>query len=214
MSFRARAAWALALAAALAVFAADAAASPRRADFGPHQPSLEARRVADWAMAQHDHQGLPFAVVDKKAARLYVFDHRGHLKGASSALLGQTVGDESAPAVGLHTQQGRVPPEERTTPAGRFVSQPGENLKGEHVVWVDYEAAFAIHRLRPGASLRSREARLASLNPQDHRASLGCVIVPVKFYKQVVEPVIGRSRAVVYVLPEKRALDSVLNAEL
>jgi hypothetical protein len=177
---------------------------PGRPDFGAQHASQDARYVAQWAMDSADHHGLPFAVIDKKDARVYVFDGNGRLSGATPALLGQAVGDLSIPGVGEHTQAGEVPPHERTTPAGRFVSAPGRNLSGEHVVWVDYAAAFAIHRLRAGASLRAREARLASATPEDNRASLGCVVVPAAFYDTVVQPMLGRSRAVVYVLPEMR----------
>lgn len=173
-------------------------------DFGGHEASVEARQRAKWVLRSGDHRGRPFAIVDKKNARLYVFDGRGRLAGASAALLGQAIGDSSAPLVGVHTQRGRVPLHERTTPAGRFVSHPGRNLSGEHVVWVDYDAAFAIHRLRPGASHRARQVRLASATPQDNRASLGCVVVPVRFYDKVVRRLLGGTRAVVYVLPEKQ----------
>ncbi|ROZ69716.1 L,D-transpeptidase [Ramlibacter sp. WS9] len=182
-------------------FAQQAAGKP---DFGAQHASDDARYVAEWAMESVDHGGMPFVVVDKKEARVYVFDGGGRLSGASAALLGQAMGDLSAPAVGEHTQAGEVPFHERTTPAGRFVSQPGRNLTGEHVVWVDYAAAFAIHRVRAGVSLRAREARLASPTPEDNRASLGCVVVPAAFYDDVVEPMLGRRRAVVYVLPETR----------
>jgi hypothetical protein len=178
-------------------------------DFGAHRASDDVRYVAQWAMESSDPRGLPFAVVDKKEARVYVFDARGRLSGATPALLGQAVGDVSAPDVGEHTQAGEVPLHERTTPAGRFMSEPGRNLAGEHVVWVDYAAAFAIHRLRAGASLRTREARLASAMPEDNRASLGCVVVPPAFYDNVVAPMLGRSRAIVYVLPEMRSVREV-----
>ena len=77
------------------------------------------------------------------------------------------------------------------------------------MVWVDYAAAFAIHRLRPGASFRSREARLATASASDNRASLGCVVVPAAFYDKVVQPVLGRQRAVIYVLPETRSVREV-----
>jgi hypothetical protein len=155
-------------------------------------------------MESRDHRGLPFAVVDKKNARIYVFDRAGRLRGASTALLGQAAGDGSAPGVGKHAQTGKVPPHERTTPAGRFVSEPGRNRGGEHVVWVDYDSAFAIHRLRPGASRGERQARLISATPRDNRASFGCVVVPVRFYLDVVSRVLGKGRAIVYVLPETR----------
>ena len=50
------------------------------------------------------------------------------------------------------------------------------------------ERVVATMRVRPGASLRSREARLASATPDDNRASLGCVGVPGAFYDTVVQP--------------------------
>ena len=188
------------------------AASPAKPDFGAQAASDDASYVAQWVMETADHRGLPFAIVDKRQARLYIFEGNGRLSGAATALLGQAVGDDSAPDVGEHTQIGEVPLAERTTPAGRFLSEPGVNLDGEHVVWVDYKAAFAIHRLRPGASFRQREARLATATPDDNRASLGCVVVPAAFYQGVVQPLMGRSRAVVYVLPETRSVREVFGS--
>lgn len=201
------------VAAWLVMALAPAAASEiAKADFGAYAASADASYVAQWTMETADHQGLPFAIVDKRQARVYIFDSNGRLSGTTTALLGQYVGDDSAPGVGEHTQSGEVPMEERTTPAGRFVSEPGINLDGEHVVWVDYKAAFAIHRLRPGASFRQREVSLASETPADNRASLGCVVVPAAFYQGVVQPVLGRSRAVVYVLPETRSARDMFGA--
>jgi hypothetical protein len=151
-------------------------------------------------------KGRPFAIVDKKQALIHVYDGAGRLKGVSSALLGEAPGDHTVPGVGKRAAAGHVPFHERTTPAGRFRSEPGRNLHGEHVVWVDYDSAFAIHRVRPGPSLRHREARLASASPGDNRASLGCVVVPVKFYRDVVMQMLGRARGVVYVLPEQGSI--------
>jgi hypothetical protein len=181
-------------------------------DFGAHRASADARHVARWIVDSDDHRGLPFAIVDKNDARIYVFEASGRLFGASSALLGQTRGDHSAPGVGERTQVGEVPPHERTTPSGRFVSEPGRNLDGEQVVWVDYSTAFAIHRVRPGASRLAREARLASDTPRDNRVSLGCVVVPQDFYSDVVQPLLGRTRAVVYVLPEDQPAHEMFEA--
>lgn len=188
----------------LGVGVAPVSAQAAQPDFGKYDASAQARQRAKWVLQSGDHRGRPFAIVDKKHARLYVFDGRGRLAGASAALVGQAIGDRSAPLVGEHTRRGYVPAHERTTPAGRFISEPGRNLTGEHVVWVDYEAAFAIHQLRPGASRRAREARLASATPQDNRASLGCVVVPADFYAKVVRRLLGQGRGVVYVLPERR----------
>lgn len=182
---------------AAVLFAVAAAAPAGAATLTP-----QARELHDWVMTARDHEGRPFVIVDKKAAHMYVFDAQGRMQGESTVLLGQAPGDEIAPEVGEHTQQGFVPFKERTTPAGRFVAEPGVNKSGEHVVWVDYDAAFAIHRLRPGRTKADRERRLASADPKDHRASLGCVVVPVRFYKDVVQHWLGAGKAVVYVMPE------------
>jgi hypothetical protein len=176
--------------------------------------SAQARELAGWVLKSRDHKEQPFAIVDKKDARIYVFDASGRLQGASPALLGQAPGDDIAPGVGVHAQEGYVPFEERTTPAGRFVSEPGRNLTGEHVIWVDYDSAFAIHRLRPGRAQRDREARLASPQASEHRASLGCVVVPVQFYEQVVQRMLGNGRSVVYVMPENGSAREVFNTAM
>lgn len=171
-------------------------------DFQGLQPSPDARYVAQWALDSGDAAGKPFLIVDKQDARLYVFHPGGQLLASTPVLLGSAVGDHTVPGVGQRAQTGQLAPEERTTPAGRFLTQPGRNLKGEHVIWVDYASAFAIHRLRPGSSHARRTARLASATPGDNRESLGCVVVPVAFYLEVIQPLLGRARGVVYVLPE------------
>src|SRR5687767_9697983 len=71
-------------------------------------PGDDARRLAEWVTSTRDHQGLPFAVVDKKQARLYVYDARGVLVGSVAAVLGATWGDHTVPGVGERTQQGVV----------------------------------------------------------------------------------------------------------
>jgi hypothetical protein len=197
-----------ALVAAVAV-PQQAAATPQ--DFLAARPSAEARSLVDWVMDSNDAKGRPFAIVDKRAAHIYVFDADGRLAGHSAALLGSTPGDHTVPGVGLRAQTGNVGPDERTTPAGRFDAAPGENAKGEHVVWVDYASAFAIHRLRPGFAYRARATRLADAGAASKRVSWGCVVVPVSFYQAVVEKVLGRSRSVVYVMPEAGALRTVFH---
>lgn len=207
--------WWLGVAAFLGTVAGSAPAladQKAEADFGAHRASADARYVAQWVLESADHHDRPFVIVDKNEARIYVFEPDGRLAGVSSALLGQTRGDYSAPDVGTHTQNGKVPLAERTTPSGRFVSEPGLNLDGEPVVWVDYDAALAIHRLRPGASRASREARLASATPHDNRVSLGCVVVSTAFYSGVVQPLLGRHRGVIYVLPEERPVRDAFDA--
>ena len=164
--------------------------------------SAAAQALAGRVVGQADHGQRPFAIVDKQAALLAVYHADGTLAAVSPALLGRDIGDLSVPGVGDRAQAGRLRPGDATTPAGRFASSPGRNRFGEAVVWVDYSAAFAIHRLRPGAALPERARRLASVRPSDKRFSAGCVVVPAVFYQAVVEPMLGRGPATVYVLPE------------
>lgn len=153
--------------------------------------------------AANDARGLPFALVDKPGATLYVFGADGQLRGAAPALLGQSRGDGADPGAGEHMkQQGSLPVDMRTTPAGRYASEPGYNLKGDPVVWFDYDAALAIHRLRPSPVQEQRPQRLASATPEDNRITLGCVVVAPEFFDRVVAPALGRGPGVVYVLPE------------
>lgn len=170
--------------------------------------TADARHVRDWALDSGDTQHQPFAVVDKKAARLYAFDADGRLLGATRVLLGQGLGDHSVPGVADVADLNRIPLADRTTPAGRFASQPGHNLSGEAIVWFDYQAALAIHRVRPGASQAQRMARLGTPGADDKRASLGCVVVPPSFYDAVIAPSLGRQRGVVYVLPERQPVQA------
>ncbi|HUG22282.1 hypothetical protein, partial [Piscinibacter sp.] len=161
--------------------AALAAQSARPVDFAAARPSDDARYVAQWVVDRHDNRGRPFAVVDKTRAHMFVFDARGRIAGAAPALLGQARADHSAPGVG-QLEPSRIPVADRTTPAGRFRSEPGINLSGEHVVWVDYNAGVAIHRLRPSPARQRRPQRLASATPKDNRVSLGCIVVAEAFY--------------------------------
>jgi hypothetical protein len=209
----------LALVAASALAATSASASatswrpegPAAPSFASASPSAEARHAWHWVIGRADHQGKPFAIVDKKDARLFVFDAAGRLLGATPALLGLAPGDHAVPGVG-QKKLADILPFERTTPAGRFASEPGRNLNGEAVVWVDYDAGLAIHRLRPVAASERRPQRLASATPADNRISLGCVIVSVDFYLQVVQPTLGSQPGVVYVLPESLPVEAMLDA--
>ncbi len=196
---------------ALTALPQHAVAAPPQ-EFTAARPSTQARSLVDWVLGSGDAQGKPFAVVDKHAARIYVFHPDGRLAGHSTALLGSTVGDHTVPGVGARAQTGTIGPDERTTPAGRFEAAPGRNDKGEHVVWVDYASAFAIHRLRPGFAYQARASRLAAVHASGKRVSWGCVVVPVAFYQQVVERVLGQSRSVVYVMPEDAPLRAVFKA--
>jgi hypothetical protein len=166
---------------------------------------LQVRQLAQAAISTGDSQGLPFAIVDKKTAGVFVYRADGTLQGASPVLLGLAHGDESVPGIG-ERKISEISPEERTTPAGRFMAEPGFNLQGEDIVWVDYEAAVSMHRVRANNTAERRLERLASPNPEDHRISYGCINVPAVFYDTHVKPVLGSTRALIYVLPETQPL--------
>ena len=173
--------------------------------------TADARIVAHWVAANADNQRLPFVIIDKRNAKAFVFDADRQLQGVTPVLLGLATGDD-----GLEDLSGRevssLRPEERTTPAGRFVGEPGHNLLGEDVVWFNYAAKLAIHRLRPDHQRERRAQRLASVSALDNRISLGCIVVPSAFYDHVIRRVLGQSRSVIYVLPETRPLQDMLGA--
>jgi hypothetical protein len=170
----------------------------------------DAGRVARWVVERADHRGRPFAVVDKKNAQIHVFEPSGHLIGAAPVLLGLTAGDRDAVGHIGERSVATLLPQERTTPAGRFDTEPGRNDKGEAIVWFQYEAALAIHRLRPAPAHERRPERLASPDPLERRITFGCVVAPVGFYEGVIAPTLGARRGVVYVLPEEGSIDAVL----
>lgn len=164
-------------------------------------------RVAHWA-AMGDAGGRPFVIVDKAAARVVVFDAQGRLAHSVPALLGSALGDDSPPGIG-DKPLSQIKPEERVTPAGRFVAQLGENLHGEDIVWIDYDTALSMHRVRKVKDSERRFERLASQTSDDNRISNGCINLPVAFYEQVLKPLVEAGPTVVYVLPEQRALHEV-----
>lgn len=162
--------------------------------------SLDTQRLVRWVAATGNHQGMPFAVIDKPAATIHVFGPGGDHAGSAPVLLGSALGDHSAPGIGQKPLS-QVRPHERTTPAGRFVSEPGSNLQGHDIVWIDYEAAVSLHRVR-GAPAERRVQRLASPVLAERRISNGCVNAPTAFYNRCIAPWLGREAGAVYVLPD------------
>ena len=181
-------------------FATDAL---RRANFERERASHEARHVADWVVHSGDNHALPFVIVDKKDARVFVFDAQGQLRGAAAALLGEAVGDDAVPGIG-DRELSNFRPEDKTTPAGRFVAALGESTRGEDVLWVDYKTATSMHRVLTTNPKERRLERLASATPLDNRISYGCINIPAKFYEDIVRPAFTGTYGIVYVLPETR----------
>ena len=162
---------------------------------------VEVAQLARAAVKAADNRNLPFAVVDKKNASVFVYAPDGGLRGFSPVLLGLARGDESVEGIG-ERKLSEIRPEERTTPAGRFVSEPGHNLQGEDVVWVDYDAAISMHRVRASNKAERRLERLASATAEDNRISYGCINVPASFYDTHIKPALGETRGLIYILPE------------
>jgi hypothetical protein len=180
----------------------------RLADFGGTAVSEPVQRIAAWTASTQDHAAKPFVIVDKQAARLYVFDSNARLLAHTAVLIGSAKGDHSAPGIGQKAIAD-VLPAERTTPAGRFSGQLGRNLTGEEVVWVDYEAAVSMHRVRAHQASERRLQRLASETIQDNRISYGCINVPAAFFDAHLLPVFSVNAAAIYVMPDQLSLEQV-----
>ena len=190
------------------VFAAHGAVAGKRASFT--QPvSDDVRTLADSVAGSADHGERPFYIIDKQNARLHVFDADARLVATSPVLLGAARGDDSVPGIG-DRKMSEILPHERTTPAGRFVGERGRNHTGETIVWIDYDAAVSMHRVRAHVRHERRLERLASATSDDNRISYGCINVPAAFFDAHVWPVFGDGRkAMIYVLPETRPLERV-----
>jgi hypothetical protein len=183
-------------------------ASAQAADFSGAPASSDARQVADWVLGTGDNHNQPFVIVDKKATVVFVFDGHGQLLGATSALIGLARGDDSAPGIG-ERKLSDIRPDERTTPAGRFVASLGHDLGSQDVLWVDYKTALALHRVLAANTREHRLERLAAASASAHRITFGCINVPVRFYDRVVHPAFTGTSGVVYILPEIKSIAEV-----
>lgn len=178
-----------------------AAAAVAPMDFGPHRPSPEVEHVARWVRHAGDNARLPFLIVDKANATVFVFEADGRLRGADPALLGMGTGDRLVDGtVGQALSALRT--QDRITPAGRYLASVGRDLKGQDILWIDYASALALHRVVPGTPLERRAERLQSATPDDNRISYGCINVRVPFFENVIGPAFARTGGVVYILPE------------
>lgn len=174
----------------------------------------EAGILREWIERSGDNAGAPFVIIDKREARLMLFAPNAQLMASSAVLLGSAPGDRSAPGVGSKPLA-QVRPEERTTPAGRFASEHGMNLRGEHVVWIDYDAAVSIHPVLTTNPSERREERLRASGAASKRISNGCVNVPTAFFHQQLHPTLARSeRPIVYVLPDTEPMSAFFPSAL
>ncbi len=188
-------------------FAAGAVAQPLDEVAAGQGVSENVIDIAGWVLATDNNRGLPFAVVDKNAAQILIFDAEGKLKGLAPALLGSAAGDGSAPGVGDRELKD-IPAADRTTPAGRFLAGYGPATGGKTVLWVDYETAISIHPLpQKSPKQEKRKERLASATAEDNRVTHGCINVSTAFYNKVVKSTFGKQGGVFYVLPDSMAME-------
>ena len=122
---------------------------------------------------------MPFVIIDKLDAKVFVFKPNGQLRGAAPALLGIAHGDDAVAGV------------------------------GEKILWVDYVTGISMHRVHTTNLKEQRGQRLSSPTTLDNRITFGCINVPVDFYKTVVSPAFTGTNGIVYVLPEIHSLHEV-----
>jgi hypothetical protein len=185
--------------------------APGRAFFSHESASKDVHYIADWVVDSGDNRGLAFVIVDKTNAKVFVFDAGGRIRGAAPVLLGLTRGDESVAGIGERALSD-IPPEERTTPAGRFIAEMGRNFNGVDVVWVDYSGALSMHRVITNNPKERRLQRLATPTSADNRISWGCINVPAGFFDAVISPAFTGTKGIVYVLPETRPVRSAFGS--
>lgn len=185
--------------------------SHKGARFGKEKASPQALHVANWVVDSSDNAGMPFMIVDKVLARVLIFDADGSLQGAAPALLGLARGDNSTPGIGQR-KISSIRPDERTTPAGRFIASLGRDVYGEEMLWVDYDTAISLHPIVKGTSEERRSQRLNSKSPDDNRISYGCINVPIKFFELLVRHTFTSTSGIVYILPETRTAQEVFGS--
>jgi hypothetical protein len=191
---------------ALAAFGPAKAEPPGDSPAAPTSSLI--RRFADWVAASGDHGQAPFVIIDKVAAEVAVFGADGAFQGSAPALLGSARGDDSAPGVG-ERELSSIPPQDRTTPAGRFAAAYGPAWGGRKVLWVDYATAISLHKVVTANPKERRLQRLKTPTPEDNRITFGCINVGAAFYERLVHPAFADGGGVVYVLPESRTLAEV-----
>lgn len=163
--------------------------------------------VSRWIASSGDNGPLPYIIVDKPAARAYLFDASGKPLADAPVLIGKALGDDATPGVGAKSLS-EIGPAEKTTPAGRFLAKFGLAAGNQKVLWVDYTTSVALHTI-PVGNKENRRARMLSKTIDDNRITFGCINVPKAFYGKGVVPLFQKKGGYVYVLPDSKALEDV-----
>jgi hypothetical protein len=174
------------------------------------QQSTDTVKIAAWVKASGDNLKLPFLVIDKVHTRVFAYSADGALQGSAAVLIGMARGDVTPPGISGRKLAG-VLTTEKITPAGRFLSSIGNDLGPQNILWIDYEAGVSLHRVVKGTPRDKRMERLASPQVDDNRITYGCVNVPAAFFDDVIDPLVKRGNAMVYILPDAKLLGEVFN---
>lgn len=158
-------------------------------------------------MKNGEYHGKPFVVVDKKQAKLFVFDSGGRILADTSVLCGLAVGDLTTPGVG-DLELSRIPPKDRTTAAGKFLLRSGMDMHGGKVLWIDFDSGFAIHTVPEGKANELRLRKLQSIHPKERRVTLGCINVTKEFYQTILSPLFDKASGYIFIIPETMPADS------
>ncbi|MGH8051442.1 MAG: L,D-transpeptidase [Arenimonas sp.] len=181
-------------------------------DFDSMPVSAEIREMKQWVIDSRDNHKLPFILIDKINAKVYLFNYAGQLQGAAPALLGSARGDHTIPDIGNRSLS-EIGAEDRITPAGRFVSSLSYDMNYKQILVLDDAQALSLHPVVKGTPAEQRAERLQSSTPQDNRISFGCINVPVQFFSDAVSPAFAGTNGIVYILPESSSMHTLFGMD-
>lgn len=135
----------------------------------------------------------------------------GRIHAAGPALLGSRRGDDAVPGLGKR-KAADIHPEERVTPAGRFVAEIARDANDEDILWLDREAALSMRRVGDPDPARLSGQRLATPMSADKRITNGAIELPTLLFDRVVKPAFEPHAGIVYILPETRPAMAMFDA--
>ncbi|MCY1672210.1 hypothetical protein OVA07_14480 [Novosphingobium sp. SL115] len=202
----------LALVAPQPAFAAAKKVKPAAKVEAPQNPlTASAQRIADWVADSADNRALPYIIIDKPAATLFLFDAKGEQLATAPVLIGIASGDDATPGIGSKNLA-EIGPAEKTTPAGRFLAKFGRAAGNARVLWVDYATSVALHTIPPGNPKDKRRERMLSPGIDDNRITFGCINVPKAIYGSKIAPMFGKKGGYVYILPDTKPIEAAFPA--
>lgn len=162
--------------------------------------NIRVKEFAEIVVKKEDNKKKSFIILDKKNAKIYVFDQKGIILGHAPVLLGLAIGDELSPEI-ARLPLSQIKPSNRITPAGRYIGEIGKDTHGKAVLWVDFEGNLAIHPVID-VPKQHRLERIKSDTIEDNRISWGCINVPKLFFNKYILKNFSRTKGIVYILPE------------